>query len=460
MIALGFKQLTALTLGAVCFLSSSFASAHAPPLATEVRWLDSPGGERVVVRTNRGFIVGDPATGSFRLVCNDAFGASLVEVPPVAEASGGALLVGTFAGGLLRSDQALCDFEPIGPAAVSPVDLLSEPAGTIRAVVFPLDGSDARLYESTNGGDAFEERAALSGAPSALLQAPSRPNRLYISTTTADGNLVVGHVLVSDDGGREFTDHELELDGSELRVFVSAVDPADPDLVFVRTQSRDRVTLERILRSDDAGLTFETVLQTEGPIKIVVDRGGDVWAGGLGGLFRSRDAGVSFEVVEGIDLTRIDCLAVHADALYVCGFSEGEFGVLVSNDQGTTFDWFLRFPEVTARLDCPSSSDEAAACEAAFADWAREQSGTVPEGGSAGGGSTNGNVGGAGAMGGGSGVSAGNNPAASAGAFAGSRTQPATGCQIKGSRAGVGDAGFVALLGLAALRWRRRARRA
>lgn len=353
-------------------LSSVDARAHAPPYATGIGFHVTPAGERSMIRTNRGLIVGSREEG-FRLVCNDAFRASLVETVPVAELAGGGLLVGTYAGGLLRSDAALCDFDAVGPDEVSPVDVVRGADGLVRALLLPLDGSDGGLFESADGGASFERLAAVGTAPTALVTAASDPQRVYVSTNTTEGNQSSGHVLVSQDGGRHFTDRLLELEPAELRPYALAVDADDPARLFVRTESRDGIAPERLLLSEDAGETFRAVLTAQGPITLALGEAGEVWAGSATGLYRSRDGGASFEPLDSADLTRVSCLAVRGGRLYACALSALEFGVLVSEDAGLTFRWFLRFQEVSARATCPDTSDEGSSCALAFEDWSLEQ---------------------------------------------------------------------------------------
>jgi hypothetical protein len=363
------------------------AGAHAPPRANGVGWFKIGGVERALVRTNRGLILEDPGGGSFRIVCNDAFEAALAEVPPVAIASDGRLLLGTYTGGLVISSPDRCNFESVAGAFTGfyPIDLKSNEQGSaFFAAVLARDGSSSELLQSADHGRTAQSLAALPGAPSALEIAPSDESRLYISTTTTEGNLSFGHVLGSRDGGQSFVERPVELDASELRVFLLAIDPNDPDRLFVRTQSRNGVTPERLLRSEDGGDTFETVLSAPGPLSAVVHPDSSVWAAGAEGLYRSGDGGHSFVRLEHIDLGLVSCLTVHAESIYVCGFSAGEFGVMRSTDAGATFGWFLRFPQVTARLDCAADSDEGTRCETAFADW-REEQGPFPASGGAGG---------------------------------------------------------------------------
>ena len=85
------------------------------------------------------------------------------------------------------------------------------------------------------------------------------------------------------------------------------------------------------------------------------------------------DRGATFEPLPDNGLTRIGCLTIHGGGLYACALNALEFGVLVSEDAGATFDWFLRFGDVTARVSCPASSDEGSRCAASFEDWSQEQ---------------------------------------------------------------------------------------
>jgi photosystem II stability/assembly factor-like uncharacterized protein len=358
-----------------CWCTARAAAAHAPPQATGILWFVDEGRERAVVRTNRGLIIENPGGGSFRIVCNEAYDASLAEVPPLAVTVDGRLLLGTYAAGLVLSSSDACNFDALPDpfTELYPIDVAIDRRGGLFTAVLPRDGGSAELLQSSSEGQTAASLATLPGAPSALEIAPSDDSRLYVSSTLAEENLSFGRLLTSHDSGRTFTETEVELDASELRVFLLAVDPRQPDRVFLRTQSRDGITPERLLRSDDGGGTFDTVVAVPGPLSAVVQSDGTVWLGGAEGLYRSRDGGQSFAPLEGVDLSRVTCLAAQDDRLYACGYSAGEFGVLVSADAGASFQWFLRFPWVAARLDCPEDSDEGMLCAIPFLDWSEEQ---------------------------------------------------------------------------------------
>src|SRR4051812_49105527 len=108
-----------------CWCAPRAAGAHAPPQATGIRWYTAEGAERAIVRTNRGLIIEDSGGGSFRIVCNDAFEASLAEVPPLTVGADGRLLLGTYAAGLVLSSPDACNFEPLPDrfAELYPIDV-------------------------------------------------------------------------------------------------------------------------------------------------------------------------------------------------------------------------------------------------------------------------------------------------------------------------------------------------
>jgi hypothetical protein len=358
------------------------ARAHALPQANGIRWL----GERAVVRTNRGLIIQDELGSPYRLLCNDASKASLAEIPPVEVTSDGRLLTANYEAGVALSSADLCSFEgvtlPLEQAIVR--DLVPDGAGGFFAALLPLDGSESVLIHSGDDGRSFVQHATLAGIPTSLLVAPSDPTQVYVAASAGDGDALSASLQSSVDGGQSFEEAAIELLATELRAYVLSVDPAEPARVFVRTESREAGATERVLFRDEAEGEFEPALETPGPIAMTWGAGGTAWAGGLAGLFRFDESERKFVAVGSFDLTHITCLAFREDRLYACGFHANEFGVLVSSDGGESFEWFLRFPAVTARLECSATSDEGSSCAGPFADWSREQGVGMSSGGAGG----------------------------------------------------------------------------
>ncbi len=353
------------------------AEAHAPPHATAIDWVQSPHGAHAVVRTNRGLIFQDPESGAFRILCGEAFAASFTEIAPFAPLPEGAVFVASYQGGLQRSTPDRCNFEPVANlegAYISDLQRTPDAPDDLFALALPLDGSAAQLFNRQGKSAPWVAVATLYGAPDSVRVAAARSERMYLVTMRSEGERQIADVLSSSDHGETFSVSSLLLKEREIRAYVLGADQADPERVFLRTQTDDGVEPERLLLSEDGGVTFREVLSARGPLTLASRADDDVvWAGGFDGLFRSQDGGSSFARVEG-GPERIECLRVYEGQLYACGYARGEFGVLVSNAaEATAFSWFLRFPEVSARVDCPVDSDEGLACQYPFEDWAAEQ---------------------------------------------------------------------------------------
>src|SRR5665213_1117771 len=92
------------------------AAAHAPPQVTGIlAGVAQDGVPREWVRTNRGLILKNGAGDPLRLLCNDAYGASLSEVPPMIASPDG-LIVASYSGGLFRVTPDGCNAQPLDVA--------------------------------------------------------------------------------------------------------------------------------------------------------------------------------------------------------------------------------------------------------------------------------------------------------------------------------------------------------
>jgi hypothetical protein len=191
---------------------------------------------------------------------------------------------------------------------------------------------------------------------------------------------------VSSDGGRSFEDATVAHERKPL-----AVHPSDPDVVFAYELSDPLADLYRVLRSEDAGKTFEEVLEVSDITSFAAaPDGSELWLGSgrNGGLYRSRDQGKSFvRVYEQIQ--EVQCLQQRAGKLWVCAnMLPNVDGVWTTEDGGETFDEVFTFDEVTepVRCDAPAAAQ---VCDAPWLDWERElltfaaQDAGTPDAGSA-----------------------------------------------------------------------------
>jgi hypothetical protein len=102
--------------------------------------------------------------------------------------------------------------------------------------------------------------------------APSDPSRIYVGgagwRTAADAGIErVGVVLASTNGGTSFTRTDIPFaDATQKKyasAYVSAVDPNQPDRLYVRI---DDTLVDQLLVSDDGAKTFALAYQATGPL--------------------------------------------------------------------------------------------------------------------------------------------------------------------------------------------------
>jgi hypothetical protein len=360
-------------------LYAGAAAAHAPPEATGILWSPNGSHERTVVRTNRGLIVSEDAGRTFRLLCNDAFGASLTEVAPVVATSTGRLLIASYLSGLLAASSDLCTFTPVPGPLGAPTNVV----GIERAASTPLelfailsrDGSTDHLFTSADDGVTWRAPSHVEDFSFTLAIAPSDPKRLYVTALhAADGGASTYRLMASGDGGRTLVAHDVALDPTESGLSVLGVDPSEPERVFARTTASDPTLPARLLRSDDGGKSLVNVMTLVAPKSVAMSPdGATVWVGGQDGVFRSTDHGKTFTRIASAGVTQVACLAVHEGRLFACGYANDAFGVLVSSDAGDSFSSFLRFPDVKEPLDCSPETMSGRACATRFEDWRIEQ---------------------------------------------------------------------------------------
>jgi hypothetical protein len=376
-------------------LSLSFAALTAAtgalgngrfPTAQMVQLSTGPQPARIVLRTTFGVLVGEDDGRRWSWMCEDAFdyGRANVWDPPVALGSPGAdgvpLLLGTPTG--LRRAAGAC-----GSTAVPEVgsdytaDLsATEDGRTVHWVGTFVDAATRalvnRVRASDDGGRSF--RTVFEGLPGVLFltmeAAPSRPRRVYL-TARAEGP-ARDLLYRSDDGATTLTELPLDLRGG-AEGWLSAVDPTDPDVVYVRSfaanplQSREPgATL--LLRSTDGGARFGELTRTAGPMRgfALSGDGRTVWVGGPDdGLLRSVDGG-PFERVSGV---QVQCLRWHAGSLYVCGNHVVDgFNLARSDDGGRTMVPLVDFRRLGPPAGCAAGTTVRDQCAPT---WATVQSG-------------------------------------------------------------------------------------
>jgi hypothetical protein len=161
-----------------------------------------------------------------------------------------------------------------------------------------------------------------------------------------------------------WAERKIDLLSGETAPFIAAVDPKNPDRVYVRTAGAvDART--RLLVSDDAGRSWKKVFDSPSPILgfAMPDDGSKVIVGSRDGISSSPTNAFSF--TKG-SVAEIQCLAMTGGILWACSTERSGFFLGTSRNGGRNFDPRLHLEEVKGPLECPAESSVAKLCTA---DW-------------------------------------------------------------------------------------------
>lgn len=240
------------------------------------------------------------------------------------------------------------------------------------------------VFGSTDGGSSWTQLATVPEGEfyERMVIASSRPDTIYAAGQTFGNDEVVHFIAVSTDRGVTWIRHDVALAESESDFVLLAVHPLAPDTLLAKGVDDDPARrLDRLLLSTDGGQTFTSPLSVEKELAAAAfsDDGAVVVAAGIAGLWRSTDAGSSFQQVPGPE--RISFVRYRDGSLlaggYYAGFAAGKDGLVTSSDHGDTFQPLLAFTAVTEPVACDASSPTAVACEIAWLDWLAEFGPTV-----------------------------------------------------------------------------------
>ncbi|HEX7477687.1 MAG TPA: hypothetical protein VF331_07760 [Polyangiales bacterium] len=367
------RDAAAVLLSMLCVVTCTrSAQAHDPPLGTGLFARD-PG---LLIRSNRGLLWSPNGTSDFRLLCNEALGITTTEVPSIVARSDGRWVIGTSHGVMLASAD-LCSLQPVASLTAQAVPAL---------VVDPKDA--ARLYASTGqAGITDGLQLSTDQGTSFAPYGNQAQNRVYdhVAVSAADPTwLEISGLRVapdmaslsyffgsSTDRGLTFTHHDFPLAADEYAIALLGLHPTMRGTAYAAVQA-DQTTdsQDRIIRSTDFGQSWSDLARAHRVEAFAIDdTGKTLWVGARDGLWRSRDAGASFEHVQ---TDPVFCLLRRGARLYVCDEHANIAGVSVSDDAGDTLTPLMHFTDVTKMITCPVSSSTAIACAGPWGDWERE----------------------------------------------------------------------------------------
>ena len=232
-------------------------------------------------------------------------------------------------------------------------------AWELQPVTSSTPGYRSRFFATNDGGltwTAYGPGLDPSVLGLTLDVAPSDPHRLYASGIRPGAQRTAA-LFVSTDDGASWTERPVPFDArAEQGLYIAAVDPSQPELVYLRTSG---ATSSRLLVTRDAGLTFEKPF-AGGPMLgfALSPDGATIYLGGPDdGLWVATRETLVFERRSDVP---VQCLLRTADALYACSSDlAGGFTVGASSDDGYTFVPRLLLSSVRGPLACDATSPTA-----------------------------------------------------------------------------------------------------
>ena len=328
----------------------------------------------LAVRTTFGLLVSHDKGANFDWICETALGYSGVQDPSVGLTGAGAFTVGTF-GGLLVSPDTGCAWGFVGGAlAKLPVDDVVVRGATPSNVLALTrkhtsdDDAGAPLYTTqiyaTSDDGANWSKLGVPLDPGALTYtievARSDPQRLYVSGLKGTGMNAQAFLFVSTDTGATWTPRSIPFDAaSERAPFIAAVDPAKPDVVYVRTSGP---VANRLLVTTNAGQSWD-VRYTGGQMLgfALSPDGSKVYLGGPNDGVQVAST-VDFQFTKKSSVA-VQCLTANGGTLYACSNDKnGGFAIGASTDDGATFTPKLHLTTIRGAIVCASPDASAAEC--------------------------------------------------------------------------------------------------
>ncbi|MCU0655278.1 MAG: hypothetical protein MUF64_08315 [Polyangiaceae bacterium] len=412
--------------------------------------------QKILIRVTFGLLLSHDGGQTFDWVCERFVGYGGTQDPAVALTSAGVILVAAFEGLANSFDQG-CSFSFVGITQKEfIIDVAVDRQNPASAVAVSSTGMGNQTFhvqvvETVDSGKTWK----FIGTPldpellaETIDPAPSRPQRLYVSgfsSTFQDGTQTRhGALYASDDRGHTWQRHEIDLAGDKS-VYIAAVDPKDPERVYVRTRGIEK---DRLLRTDDGGKTFTVLTTVPGSmLGFALSPDGSLVAvgGPSAGVLVADTSELTFTKTNSAEVA---CLTWTNQGLYACGnpFKDG-FVLGRSSDEGQTFTPVLAsFQSLRGPLStCIMDPTPATTCAE---EWGRFKLDFGIEDGAAG---AAGSVG----VSPGGGPTAGQGSAGATGGSAMARSDDSSscGCASPGhSPVGAGVATLVGLLGLLAVR--------
>ncbi|MGE0548534.1 MAG: WD40/YVTN/BNR-like repeat-containing protein [Kofleriaceae bacterium] len=330
------------------------------------------------VRSTFGLLISHDDGCSFRWVCERAIGYGGVFDPKYAVATDGTIFATTFTGLRISRDggcswnTATAELANGAPGKIAEmwIDALDiSPDGHVW-VATADSGKPNNVYRSTDNGVTFEPRGLSSPVTwwKSIKVARSNAQRIYAAGYQV-ANEAKAHLMRSDNAGETWVEQPLTgvVYGATPIIYVSGVDPANPDIVFVTSLGAHLPNGDRLYRSSDGGGSFIEVLATTDAIRDLAFGGGKVIAATLaGGSFESADGGATFTRIGTVNPNAPDikppqlaCLTRRPGGELVgCGANwQPDFMAVTKSSDAARWTNVFRFSDLAGPVECPAGTD-------------------------------------------------------------------------------------------------------
>ncbi len=336
----------------------------------------------ILVRTTFGLLLSNDGGKNFQWVCEQIIGFTNGSDPGIAVFGDGSFAVAGYYGLSISHDNA-CSF-PFIPGGLDKqyvIDIAVEKKGpasavSLTATAHPDGTTYIQVFDTSDNGTTWNAAGVTLRndlSVTTIEVAPSRPQRLYVAGSLVASGARHGFVVASDDRGATWSDPTLVDNITTL--YLSAVDPVDPDRVYVRGLGK---LDDQLYVSGDGAKTLTSVLTITGSMQgfALSPDGTQVAVGGpaVGTLLADRGDGGANMVFKTQSMDPINCLTWTPDAMYACGLTTagGNFVVARSSDVGMTWTPILKtLQDIGGTYSrCAPGTPYSMLC---IADWPRQQ---------------------------------------------------------------------------------------
>ncbi|WP_437593446.1 WD40/YVTN/BNR-like repeat-containing protein [Sorangium sp. So ce1000] len=323
---------------------------------------------RLMVRATYGLLATQDGGEQWRWICEPIVGFGGNEDPMISFLADGTIIAGVF-GGLSASKNGGCDWSFAQGDLLDryAIDLSADREDPSRAVLVVSTGLGAgrfltQLWETSDNADSWTKAGVdfpEDFVAHTVDAAASNRDRVYVSGRYGAPEYA-GALERTDDRGATWERFDIPGSDDMNLPFLAAIDPVDPDVVYVRL---DGDPTDALLVSRDGGHSFSTAFESSGDLLgfALSPDGGTVIVGGpQDGIWRAPAASLEFEKVSDVGPR---CLTWTAEALFACGdeFVDG-FTVGRSTDEGASFSALLHLDGLCGPLECAPESGVASTC--------------------------------------------------------------------------------------------------